>query len=253
MDLGLRDRTVLVTGGSGGIGEAVARAFAAEDARVAVTYRSDEKSADRLAEELGSGTGRALAVRYDLAEPDTVQAAVERVRQDFGPLEVLVANAVRWGARRPAERHFEQVAPEEWWPLIAENLAPTIRTVQLAAADMRGRGWGRIVLVSSQVAVEGRRGQEFYSAFKSALHGFGRSLAADLGPDGVLVNVVCPGLTTTRRVLDGFPPGARRAETGRTATGRLSAPEDVAAAAVFLGSAANGNITGEVLAVTGGS
>ncbi|RJL35882.1 SDR family NAD(P)-dependent oxidoreductase [Bailinhaonella thermotolerans] len=254
MDLGLRDRAVLVTGGSGGIGAAIARAFAREHARVALTYRSCREEAEAIARELGSGEGRALALPYSLAEsglPETGEL-MGAVREGLGPVDVLVAAAVRWGGRRSPGERFDAVDPGEWWPLIAGNLAPVIRLVQLAAGDMRRRGWGRIVLVSSLVAEQGRPGQEFYGAHKLALHGLARSLRWDLGPSGVLVNVVCPGLTATPRVLAGYPRDRGAAEVAATPTGRLSTPEEVASAVVFLGSAANGNICGEALTVAGG-
>jgi len=252
VDTGLKGRTVLVTGGSSGIGAATARAFAAEGARVALTYRDDREAAERLAAELGSERGLALPVRYSLAEPATAESAVAAVEEQLGGVDVLVANAVRWAPRRPTERHFEDVPPAEWDGFLDDNLTRTLRTVQLAVPGMRARGWGRIVLISSHVALDGQRGQEFYAAAKSALHGFARSLACDVGPDGILVNVVCPGLTSTRRVRTGLPAEIRERELSRTPTGRLSLPEDIANAVVMLGSAANGNTTGQVLVVAGG-
>ena len=252
MDLGLKGRTVLVTGASSGIGAAIARAYAAEGARVALTYRDDGAGGERLARELGADQDSAMALRYSLADPGTVESAVEEVTGRWGGVDVLVANAVRWAPRRAPGEHFEDVPAGEWTAFLDDNLGPTLRTVQLAVAGMRERSWGRVVLISSHVALDGHRGQEFYGAAKSALHGFARSLAWDLGPDGVLVNVVAPGLTATRRVLDGLPAEVRERETRATPTGRLSSPEDVASTVLFLGSAANGNITGQIVTVAGG-
>ncbi|SBT42749.1 SDR family NAD(P)-dependent oxidoreductase [Micromonospora auratinigra] len=252
MQLGLADRNVLVTGATGGIGQVVARVFAAEGARVAVTYRNDAEAAEKLAAELGAADDRALAVRYALDEPASVEAAVATVTERWGGVDVLVANAIRWGVRRSPDTRFEQVDPDVWQPVISDNLAPTIRTVQLVVPGMRERGWGRVVLVSSHIAVDGGKGQEFYGATKAGLHGFARSLAWDAGPDGVLVNVVAPGLTLTRRALTGLPEAVRERETKLTPTGRLSAPEDVANTIVYLCSDANGNVTGETVSVAGG-
>lgn len=252
MDMGLKGRTVLVTGASSGIGAAIARAYAAEGARVALTYRSDREAGERLARELGADQDAAMALRYSLAEPDAVESTVAEVTRRWGGVDVLVANAVRWAPRRPPGEHFEDVPADDWTAFLDHNLAPTLRTVQLTVAGMRERSWGRIVLISSHVALDGHCGQEFYGAAKSALHGFARSLAWDLGPDGVLVNVVCPGLTATERVLGGLPAEVRERETRLTPTGRLSSPEDVADAVLFLGSAANGNTTGQIITVAGG-
>ncbi|MEU2182072.1 SDR family NAD(P)-dependent oxidoreductase [Streptomyces thermolilacinus] len=252
MDTGLAGRRVLVTGGSSGIGAAVARAYAHEGARVALTYRRGGEQAEWLARALGAERDAAMAVRYSLAEPDTVESAVATVTERWGGVDVLVANAVRWAPRRAPSTPFEAVAAVDWQSFLDDNLAATLRTVQLTVPGMRARSWGRIVLISSHVALNGHRGQEFYGAAKSALHGFARSLAWDVGPDGVLVNVVCPGLTTTERVLTGLPAEIRERELRATPTGRLSSPEDVARTVLFLGSAANGNMTGQTLTVAGG-
>ncbi|MEU7146155.1 SDR family NAD(P)-dependent oxidoreductase [Nocardia sp. NPDC046473] len=252
MDFGLADRVVLVTGATGGIGQAVTRAFADEGARVVIAYHRNQEAAEKLAADLGGTPTRALVVRYALDEPDTLAAAVTHVSERCGGPDVLVANAMRWGTRRPRDVHFEHVPVAEWEPVLRDNLVPTVRTAQLVVPGMRARGWGRIVLVSSHVAMHGHFGQEFYGATKAGLIGFARSLAWDVGPDGVLANVVSPGLTTTERVRTGLPAEVQAQETGRTPTGRLSTPEDIAAAIVFLCSAANANITGQELIVAGG-
>lgn len=252
VDLGLSGKSVLVTGGTGGIGQAVVRAFAAAGARVAIGYRTAEAVAEKLAAELAAHGRTAFPVRYALDEPDSPAQTVAAVEDRFGAVDVLVANAVRWGPRRPPEKRFDEVAGAEWEPVIAENLTPTIRTVQLVVPGMRTRGWGRIALISSHVALHGLRGQEFYGAAKAGLHGFARSVAWDVGRDDILVNVVCPGLTATERVLTGLPAPIQEQEIQRTPTGRLSRPEDVANVVLFLCSAANGNVTAEIVTVAGG-
>jgi 3-oxoacyl-[acyl-carrier protein] reductase len=164
---------------------------------------------------------------------------------------VFVANAVRpasWPVRSAA---FEEVPIDGWGPFIRDNLEQTVRTVQLVLPGMRGRQWGRITFVSTHLVREGRSGRGFYAASKAALHGLSRSLSWEVGHDGVLVNVVCPGLTVTERVA-GMPETLRRQEAERTPSGRLCTPDEVARTVVFVSSGANGNITGEVLAVAGG-
>ncbi|MEU4349626.1 SDR family oxidoreductase [Streptomyces sp. NPDC023838] len=251
MDLGLADRVVLVTGATRGIGLATARAFAAEGARVALTYHGDREGADRLVAELGGGE-RALAVRYALDEPGSPEAAVADVARRWGGVDVLVANAYRRGPRRGPAVRFEDVPADQWRATLDDNLAGTVRTAQLVLGHMRAQGWGRVVLVSSHIATHGRRGQEVYGAAKAALHGLARSLSWEAGPDGVLVNTVAPGLTLTEGVLGALPPALREQERERTPTARLSEPDAVAAALVFLGSAANTNISGQLLHVDGG-
>ncbi|WP_030668664.1 SDR family NAD(P)-dependent oxidoreductase [Streptomyces rimosus] len=252
MDLGLSGRTILVTGATGGIGQEIARAFSREGARVAVAYHGDREGAEKLAAELGSADDRAFALRYALDEPESARHAVAAVEERWGALDVLVVNAVRRGARRAPGTRFEEVPEEDWRPVLDSNLAPAVRTAQLAVAGMRRRGWGRIVLMSSHNALDGNPGQEFYGAAKAGLHGLARSLMWDLGGSGVLVNVVCPGLTATRQVLDVLPEPVRAREVAATPTARLTTPDEVARAVLFLGSAANGNITGEALTVAGG-
>jgi 3-oxoacyl-[acyl-carrier protein] reductase len=250
VDLGLTDRRVLVTGATAGIGRAVAHAFGAEHARVAVAYRNRADTAEKLVADLG-GAGRALAVRYALEDPAGPDEAVGAVEAAWGGVDVLVANAVRRGARR-GPQPVETVAAADWQPFLRDNLAQPIATVLRALAGMRRRGWGRIVLVSSHAVRDGQRGQEFYAAAKAGLHGFCRSLAWDVGGDGILVNVVCPGLTTTEGVLADLPAAVRAHERAATATGRLSGPDEVASVVLYLGSPANGNVSGEVVTVAGG-
>jgi len=249
MDLGLTDQVALITGGTRGIGEATVRAFAAEGARVALTYAGSKDRAADLAVELG-GPERALAVRYDLADPSSVEDLVPAVERHFGAVDVLVANAVRRPAERPGPG-FEHLDPAAWTAYLDDNLTATIRTVQTALAGMRARGHGRIALISSHLTAKGQAGQEVYTAAKSALHGFALSLARDAGPDGVLVNVVSPGLTTTEGALRHFPAAVLEKAAAALPTGRLGSPEEVARTVVFYCSAANENITGELVSLVG--
>jgi 3-oxoacyl-[acyl-carrier protein] reductase len=252
MDLGLDGRVALVTGATRGIGRDIARAFAAEGARVAVTYRSSAEAAAALADELGAADDRAQALPYDLSDLDGHGDMVAAVVRRWGRLDVLVANAVIRPPRRGPGESFEGMPAGRWLPVVTDNLTGVIRTVQCAIAEMRPRKWGRVVLLSSHNALGGGRGQEFYGAAKAGLHGLAASLAWEVGTDGVLVNVVCPGLTTTDAVLAVLPAQVRESEAGLTPTGRLSAPRDVASAVVYLCSEANGNITGEAVSVAGG-
>ena len=253
MDLGLADRVVLITGGSRGIGRATALAFAGEGARVALTYRTASEQAQKVVAEIVGMGGEALAVRLDLSEPDSISAAIEAVRRRWDGIDVFVANAVRFPDTAPgASPAFEDVPPEQWRAVLRGSLEGTIACIQAVLPAMRARGDGRIVLISSDLA---RRvalpGTGIYGAAKAALAGLMNGLVAELRGD-ILVNIVTPGLTMTERNLEQIPQSLRDVAIAHTPTGRLSQPEDVARAILFLGSPANVNITGDNVSVTGG-
>jgi NAD(P)-dependent dehydrogenase (short-subunit alcohol dehydrogenase family) len=247
VDIGLTDRVVVVTGGSSGIGAATAECFGAEGASVAVTYRDGKDAANAVVERIRGTGGTAMAVPLDLGDPDSAGAAVDAVLAAWGRIDVLVACAVRWGAGGPGPAtRFEDVPLGEWSAMLDSNIVGTVAALRAVLPGMRQRRFGRIVLLSSGVAEEGIPGPGPYGTAKSGLHGLTRALAWDCGPDGVLVNAVAPGLTRTAR-HDGAPPGLLERMAAATPSRRLSGPQDVARLVAFLGSAANGNITGELI------
>jgi NAD(P)-dependent dehydrogenase (short-subunit alcohol dehydrogenase family) len=253
MNLGLEDRVVFVTGGSSGIGRATAIAFGMEGARVALSYHGNRTEAEVAAAEISASGERALAVRLDLGDKSTISAAGRTIAERWDRIDVLVNNAVPYSeygmGHSPA---FEDLPEQHWQRMTRHALDGIFHTTQCVLPLMRSRQWGRIVLVSSEVAEIGLPGLSAYGTVKAALHGLCRSLARELGPAGILVNVVMPGLVTTDKILRDTPEPFREPVAKRAASGRLSTPEDVAAAIMFLASAANGNITGEVLRVSGG-
>lgn len=249
MDLGLKDKRVMITGATRGIGLAVAREFAGEGARVAITYNTAGDRAAEIVAELG-GPERACATQYELRDPASIRAAVRSVEQRWGGIDVLVANALWFTWVDPSQTPlFEDLPADEWTAQLRANVDGQLHTVQHAVRGMRQRGWGRIVLLSSITAHYGLRGSEIYSASKAAMHGFARGLM--WGRGGVLVNVVAPGATTTEsldQVSEEMVAEAKRV----TPSGRLSTPADVARVIVFLCSEANGGVNGELIHTAGG-
>ncbi|GHF81245.1 SDR family oxidoreductase [Streptomyces sp. NRRL_ISP-5395] len=262
MDLGLSNRTVLVTGASGGMGREIAAAFGAEGADVVIGYRSRPQDADATAERVEKAGGRALTVSYDLSDPASARALVDSALAWTGRTDVLVNNAFRPFGFRPPEDRFEEVG-DDWRDKVRDNVEGAIELTRLVAPSMREHGWGRIVHLSSSLVTEGvletdagRIGSEYYAAAKAALHGFSRSTAFGLGRDGdILSNVVVPGLTRTfrneERMSGSFGVAERYA--ARAPLGRLLEAPEVARVVVFLASAANTAVTGQTIAVTGGA
>jgi 3-oxoacyl-[acyl-carrier protein] reductase len=249
MDLGLEDKRVLITGATRGIGLATARMFAQERARVAITYHTSDAVAKRIVEELG-GDDRACALRYDLADPDSIKETVSAVEDRWGGVDVVVANAQTWVWTNPEEMPPYQDFPMDYWlDRFRENVEGHMWTVRQALGGMRERGWGRIVMLSSITATYGNPGSELYSAAKASLHGFVRALMWTR--DGVLANVVAPGGTLTES-LDAVDPALLERAAQETPSGRLSTADEVARLIVFLCSDANGNVNGEVIHTAGG-
>jgi NAD(P)-dependent dehydrogenase (short-subunit alcohol dehydrogenase family) len=248
MDFGLQDRVVLVTGASAGIGRATALAFAAEGARVAVGYHRDDAAAAEVVDLVAAGGGEAVAVALDLADDGAIDAGVAAAADRWGALHVVVNNAGFMPTPGPFETHTDGV----WSTAVRAHLEGPGRVIQAAVPALKAAGWGRIVSVSTIHADTGAPMVAAYTAAKAGLHGLTRSLSRELAPAGTLVNLVMPALTETEKVRERFPPERVRASAERSPTGRNSTPEDVARLIVFLGSAANGHVNGELIRVTGG-
>jgi NAD(P)-dependent dehydrogenase (short-subunit alcohol dehydrogenase family) len=242
---------VLVTGGSSGIGRATAIAFGRELAKVALTYGSDRDAADRVAAEIDTDGGEGFAVPLDLSEPGTIESAVEAVLRRWAGLDVLVANAVRWPY--DAGGPLSESDPLAWEHAMRANLEGTTKTVRPAWPALAASGTGRVVLVSTGVSRHGMAGASAYATAKAGLEGLTSALKWEGGESGILVNTVAPGFTVTERNLATFGDEVRELVRSRTPSGRLSVPEDIASAIVYLGSPANGNITGAYLPVAGGT
>jgi 3-oxoacyl-[acyl-carrier protein] reductase len=233
----LEGKNALVTGGSRGIGRAIAEELAAAGATVVVGFRSGADEAEEVAKAIGG-----KAVQADISNPDEATRLVE----EAGDLHVLVNNA---GLTR--DGLIARMPDEDWREVIDTNLGGAFHTCRAAARGMMKRRTGSIVNVSSIVGVRGNPGQTNYSAAKAGLIGFTKSLARELGSRGVRANVVAPGYVSTR-LTDVLPDELKEAMLANTPLGRLGDPEDIAGAVRFLASDAAAFITGEVLLVDGG-
>ena len=190
----------------------------------------------------------------DLGKIEDAQAGLVLWAQAPGAVEVLVNNAVAWGDIGPWEAPlFEDRAPASWRPVLEANVEGHYHAIQGVLPSMRARSWGRIVNVSSTVAADGLPGSGPYGAAKAALHGLTRTLAKELGPAGILVNVVMPGLTLTETNVERFSAADLEPIAAATPLRRLLRADEVAPTIVFLASAANNALTGELVRASGGA
>jgi 3-oxoacyl-(acyl-carrier-protein) reductase len=227
-------RTVLVTGGNRGIGLAIARAFAEQGDRVAVTHR-------------GSGAPEGLfGVQCDITDPAQVDAAFTEIEKELGPVEVLVANAGITDDTlllRMSEEQFERV--------VDTNLKGSFRVTKRASSKMLRAKWGRIIYISSVVGLYGGPGQVNYAASKAGLVGMARSITRELGSRNITANVVAPGFIETE--MTAVLSEARQAEIIKAVpAGRLASADEVAAVVTFVASDAAAYINGAVIPVDGG-
>jgi 3-oxoacyl-[acyl-carrier protein] reductase len=233
----LEGKTALVTGGSRGIGAAIARELGRAGAQVVVCYRSGGDEAEAVANEIG---GRAL--QADVSEPDHAKRLVE----EAGDVHVLVNNA---GITRDGV--LARMSDDDWRSVLETNLSSVFYTCRAVSRGMMKRRGGAIVNLSSIVGIHGNWGQTNYAASKGGIIAFTKSLAQELGSRGVRANVVAPGYVRTQ-LTDAIPEEAKTQMLGLTPLGRFGDPEDVARAVRFLCSDDASFITGEVLVVGGG-
>jgi 3-oxoacyl-[acyl-carrier protein] reductase len=242
----LTGRTALITGGSRGIGAAIARAFAAEGAAVAILHLGDEANAQRVAAEIEAIGRRALSCEGDVAEPDAVARTVERVEAEIGPLDILVncAGIVD-------ETPFEAMTLAAWDRMIAVHLRGTFLMAHAVYPGMRARGFGRIVNFASQVAYKGMKGLTHYCAAKAGIIGLTRALALEGAPHGVTVNAIAPGPTDTD-ILLGMSPEWRARKMAELPIGRFATPAEIAPTALLLASDDGAFYVGQTLSPNGG-
>ncbi len=242
----LEGRVALVTGGSRGIGQAIAIELARVGATVVFTYKSSPEGARETQKRVDEGGGISRSTQCDVGDTEAVDALVAQVQQDFGRLDIVVNNA---GITR--DQVIMRMKPADFDDVIATNLRGTWNVCRAASRPMLRARSGRIINLSSVVASMGNPGQSNYAASKGGIEALTRSLARELGSRGITVNAVAPGFIETDMTAN-MADRARQAMLERIPLGELGTVEDVARAVRFLASDDAGYITGQVIHVNGG-
>ena len=248
----LTGKSCLVTGGSRGIGRAIALELGRHGASVAVGYHSDEighnnnkEEADEVTAEIETSGGQAFAFACDVRDPASVEPAVASVVEHFGKIDVLVNNA---GITR--DRSLAKMSQDEWDAVIQTNLTSVFHLTSRVLPHMVQAGYGRIVNISSVVGLHGNFGQANYAAAKAGIVGFTKSAALELARKGVTVNAIAPGFIATEMIA-AMPDDVRARILEKIPMGRFGRPEEIAQVVAFLVSKGE-YITGQVIAIDGG-
>jgi 3-oxoacyl-[acyl-carrier protein] reductase len=241
-------KVAVVSGGAGGIGRAICEQLAADGWAVVVNFRGSPDRAEAVTAAIKEAGGEALAVKADVSQADQADSLIARATREFGGVSLVVNNA----SPRIAAKGFDALSWDDMQHHLDVQLGGAFALVKAAVPAMREQGYGKIVNVTSQ-AVDGSPtlGWTAYAVAKSALATFSRQLAAELGPAGITVNCVSPGMTDTRLIGD-IPEKQRLIAARQTPLRRLATPEDVAGAVAYLASDAAGYVTGETIRVNGG-
>lgn len=234
-------RVAVVTGGTRGIGRAIADALKAQGYKVAANYAGDDAAAKRFTEETGIP-----AYKFDVSDYKSCEAGVKAIVAELGPIDILVNNA---GITRDAVLH--RMTPEQWNAVIATNLTSCFNMCRLVIDGMRERSYGRIVNIGSINGQAGQYGQVNYAAAKSGIHGFTKALAQEGASKGITVNAVAPGYIDTDMVRS-VPPAVLEKIVARIPTGRLGHASEIARTVVFLAAEESAFITGATFSVNGG-
>ncbi len=244
--MSLAGKVAIVTGGSRGIGRAVANKLALLGAVVVVNYRSGEEAANETVAAITRAGGQAVAVQADVSRGEDVEALLARTLDAGGRVDILVNNA---GITR--DNLLLRMSEEDWDRVLATNLKAAYLCTKAVLRPMVRQRSGRLIYISSVVGLVGNAGQANYAAAKAGLVALARSTAREVGSRGITANVVAPGFIQTDMTAR-LPEEIRRRAQEQIALGRFGSPEDVAEAVAFLASDAAAYITGHVLTVDGG-
>lgn len=248
----LENRVAIVTGGAHGIGRVYALRLAAEGAKVVIADL-DLAGAESVAAEIEADGGAAMGVSCDITDEDALAAMVTKAVAAYGSVDILVNNASMFSVVPMSRVGFEEISRDEWARMMDVNVAGTWLACKAVVPEMRKRGYGRIVNISSGVVFKGVPTRVHYVASKAAVIGFTRTLAREVGGDGITVNCIAPGGTLSEENPTPEVLEARQKKTGDRAIKRVQVPEDLAGAVAFLASDDSAFITGQTLVVDGGS
>jgi 3-oxoacyl-(acyl-carrier-protein) reductase len=238
----LTGKLCVVTGGTRGIGRAIALAMAEDGANVAIDYSHNKTMADEVCDRIRAAGGKAMSYQADVASEEQVNCMAEAIQKELGPADILVNCA---GITR--DRSFAKMTRSMWDEVLAVDLGGPFNTTHAFLPGMLQRGWGRIINISSIVGQMGNFGQANYAASKGGLIAFTMTLARK----GITANVVAPGFIETDMTKD-LPDAVKQQVCAQTPIGRMGHPDEVAAGVVFLASPKASYITGQVLAINGG-
>ena len=239
-------RVALVTGGSRGIGRAIAQRLAADGCRVAVNYHTRGDAADEVVTVIRGAGGEAVAVGGDVGNGEAVAAIFAAVEQGLGPVEILVNNA-----GITADDLVLRMKPESWDAVLRTNLDSVYLCTRAALRGMVKARWGRVISITSVAGVSGNAGQANYAAAKAGIIGFTKSIAKEVGSRGITANAVAPGFIETE-LTSALGSAVREAALPAIALGRFGTPPEIAAAVGYLASDDAAYVTGQVLVVDGG-
>jgi acetoacetyl-CoA reductase len=241
----LTGNACLVTGGSRGIGRAIALELGRRGASVAVGYAHDADAAEAVVEEIATSGGEGFAFGCDVQDPVAIGSAVADILERFGKIDVLVNNA---GITR--DRSLAKMSPAEWDAVLQTNLSSVFHITARVLPHMVSAGRGRIISISSVIGLHGNFGQANYAAAKAGIIGFTKSAAIELAKKGITVNAIAPGFIETEMIA-AMPEEVRARILDRIPMGRFGHPEEIAQAVAFL--VTNGDyITGQVISIDGG-
>jgi 3-oxoacyl-[acyl-carrier protein] reductase len=246
MQIRLDDRIALVTGGSRGIGRAIAQSLATTGATVIVNYRGNQAAADETVASIEAAGGKAVAIQADVANAEDVERLFKEVIERFGRIDILVNNA---GITR--DTLMLRMKDDDWDAVMDTNLRGLFLCTRAALRPMTRARWGRIINITSVVGLMGNAGQANYAAAKAGIIGFSKSVAREIGSRSITVNAVAPGFIDTELTAV-LGPDTREALIKQIPLGRLGAPEDVASLVTFLASEQAAYITGQTFNTDGG-